>query len=140
MDKSFVDLIGNTEQRDLVVALFWSFLDFEGFGIATTRALLPTLDILRWRKKEERKPRSQDFKSTSGQIVSGPAGFIQFCFWKTVANFAAVKSPEILAGDDVDAFSRSDTSFNTSRVDSQLATSYFPFLRNCAAIAIAGTG
>ena len=52
-----------------------SALGFEGFGIATTRALL-TLDILRLSKQEERKPRKQNFKAvwmiSSRHIESGP--------------------------------------------------------------------
>ena len=47
-------------------------------GIATTSALLQTFGILSWRKQEERKPCSQNFKpglawtKGSGQIELGP--------------------------------------------------------------------
>ena len=46
--------------------------------MATTSALLQTFGILSWRKQEERKPRSHDFKpgpawiKSSWQIESGP--------------------------------------------------------------------
>ena len=50
---------------------------FECLEIATNSAVLKTFGILSWRKQEERKPRSQNFKprsawiTSSGQIESG---------------------------------------------------------------------
>ena len=77
VDKSFKDLIGDAEQRDGTVAL-WVPTAFESLGIATTSAHLQTFGILSWCQLEERKPRSQDFKSgpawitSSGLIELGP--------------------------------------------------------------------
>ena len=39
-------------------------------------------------------------------------------FRKTAANSAALKSPEILTGVAIGAYQQSDTSFNTSELDS----------------------
>ena len=74
--------------------------DFEGLGIATTSAL-QTSRILSWRKQEERKSRSQDFKpgpawiKSSGQIESGLGALPGFKWWKAAANSLGEKSPEI---------------------------------------------
>ena len=60
----------------------WSSTSFEGLGIATTSAFLQTFGILSWRKQEERKPRSQNFKlgpawiKSSRQIESGPGLYL----------------------------------------------------------------
>ena len=57
VDQSLEDLVRDAEQRDGTVAL-GSSTGFEGFGIATTSALLQTFEILSWRKQKERKSRS----------------------------------------------------------------------------------
>ena len=49
------------------------------------------------------------------------------------------KSPELLTGVDVDVFQWFYTSLDASRVQSRSASSYFPFLRSCAAMALAST-
>ena len=59
-------------------------MDFIGFGIATTSALLQILKILSQRKQEESKSRNQDFKAapawsiSSGQMESGPGALPGF--------------------------------------------------------------
>ena len=64
--------------------LYGSSIGFEGLGIATPSAFLLTFGILSWRKQEERKPRSQNFKprpawiKTSEQIESGPGALLGF--------------------------------------------------------------
>ena len=74
---------------------------------------------------------------SSGHIKSGPGTLPDFVFWRTAVNSAAVKSPKILTSVAVSALQRSDTFFDMSLVDSRLASSYFPFLRSCAAMAFA---
>ena len=98
-----------------------------------------------WLKQEERNPRNQDFKATparmisSGHTESGPGALPGFVFWRADANSAVLQSPpKILTGVAVDVFQRPNTSFDTSRVDLLPAPSYFPFLRNCVAMALAG--
>ena len=63
-----------------------------------------------------------------------------FFLWRTAANSAAVKLPETLIGAAVGVLQISDSSFHTSQVDSRSAPSYFPFLRRCAVMALAGMG
>ena len=73
---------------------------------------------------------------SSGHIESDPGALFGLVFWKTAANYVAIKSPEIYTGVAVDVLQRSVTSFNASRVDSRSAPSYyFSFLRSCAAMA-----
>ena len=89
------------------------------------------------------KPCNQDLKAapawmiSSRKIESHSEAIHSFVFRRAAANSAAVKSPEILTGVAVGVFQRSDTSFDTSRVDSQSALSYFPFLKSCAAMVFA---
>ena len=115
VDQSFEDLVGDTEQGDGAVAL-GSPTGLFGFGIATTSALLQTLEILSWRKQEKRKPRNQDFKAvpawivSSGQIESGPGAFPGLTCWRPAANSLDEKSPERFSGDGIKALQRSDTS------------------------------
>ena len=61
------DLIGDTNQRDRTIALWGSSLSFD---IATARALLQTLGILRRRKQKKRKTRNQDFKAAPEWMIS----------------------------------------------------------------------
>ena len=83
VDQSFEDLVRETEQKNGTVA-FGSSIGFKRLGIATTSALLQTFGILSWRKQEEGKPRSQDFKpgpawiTSSGQIEPGPGALPGF--------------------------------------------------------------
>ena len=64
VDQSFEDLVRDAEQRDGTVALWvlYKSTSFKGLGITTTNALLQTFGILSWRKQEEKKRRSQNFK------------------------------------------------------------------------------
>ena len=126
--------------------LFGSSLDFEGIGVATTRSLLQTLSILRWHKQEERKQHNQEFKAapawmiSSRHIKSGPRDLPGFVFWRAAANCAAVISPEILTSVVGHWCPPTERHFfDSNLVDSGSASSYFPFLRNCAAMALAGT-
>ena len=78
---------------------------------------------------------------SSGHIELGRGASPGFVFRRATANFAAVKSLKILIGVAVGVLQRSDTFFDTSRVDLRLAPLFFPFLMSCAAIiALAGTG
>ena len=83
IDESFEDLV-KTQSREMGRELCWSSTGFEGLRIATTSALLQTFEILSWRKQEERKSRSQDFKpgpawiKSSEQIESGPGALPGF--------------------------------------------------------------
>ena len=98
-------------------------MGFEGLEIATTR------DILRWRKQKQKKPRHQDFKKaqawmiSSGHKESGPKLYPVLYFGWWPASSADVKSPKTLTGVAVHVLQRSDTSFDTSRVDSRSAPS-----------------
>ena len=58
---------------------------------------------------------------------------------RATANSAAVKSPETLTGVAIGVLECFHTSFDTSRVDSQSAPSYFLFLGSCAAMALTRT-
>ena len=62
-----------------------------------------------------------------------------FVFWRAAANSAAVKSLEIFTGVTVGVFQRSNTFFITIAIDLKSAPLYFPILRRCAAMALAGT-
>ena len=111
-----------------------SSICFEGFGTATTSALLQILGILRWCRQEDRKPRSQDFKPapawiiSSGQMESGPGALPGFKCWRAAANSRWEKLPETFAGCNESALQRSDTSCKTSRDECRFTPSYFPFL------------
>ena len=63
-----------------------------------------------------------------------------FAFWREATNSTAVKTPEISTGVAVNVLQRSDTSLDTSQVDSRSASSYLPFLRSCAVMAMNATG
>ena len=73
--------------------------------------------------QEERKLRKQDVKAaltwmiSLGHTESGTEVSPSFVIWKTTANSAAVKSPEILIGVAVGVHQQSDTSFETSPVE-----------------------
>ena len=60
---------------------------------------------------------------SSACIDSGSEALPGMVFWRSAANSASLKSPEILTGVDIGAFQRSDTSFNTSQIDSGSAPS-----------------
>ena len=99
VNKPFEDLIG-TQSKEIVRLLFGSSLSFQDFGIATAKAFLQILGIMRWCKEEERKPHNQDFMAvpawmiSSGHIESDPGAFPSFVFWRAAADFAAVKLSE----------------------------------------------
>ena len=78
--------------------------------------------------------------NSSGHKKWDPVALLGFVFWRTAANFAAVKSPEKLIGVAFGVLRRSDTSFDTSRVNSRSAPSYFPFLTSRAPMTVAETG
>ena len=78
---------------------------------------------------------------SSGHTESGPGTLHSFVFWRAAVNSAAVKSPpQILTGVALGVLQQSDTTYDTSRVNSRSALSYFPFLKSSTAMALARTG
>ena len=55
-------------------------------GLNIFRALLLTLDFLRWRRQEEKKPRNQNFKVAPASVINfghtylSPGTFLAFIF------------------------------------------------------------
>ena len=88
-------------------------------------------------QEEQRKSRNQNFKAApawmiSSRIIESASGaLLDFVFWRTAVNSAAVKSPELLIGVAAGVLQRSDTSFDTSRVESRSATRIFVSEKLC---------
>ena len=91
-------------------------MGFIDLRITTASALLQILEILSWRKQEERKSHNQDFKAalawiiSFGQMESGIGALLGFKCWRVAVNSFSKKFSEVFTRSGIVALQRPDAS------------------------------